>query len=92
MKKTVLSCVMEFKKSQHKNGFQKVYIPEMLIKLKQGIGRLIRSETDKGIVCILDSRMNSKYQEVIKKSVPIKNFTSNIEEVKKFVKNNQLDI
>lgn len=87
----VVDPIMEFKKSKYKNGFQKVYIPEMLIKLKQGIGRLIRSETDKGIVCILDSRMNDKYQDVIKKSIPTKNFTSDIEVVKKFVKNNNID-
>ena len=57
----VVDPIMEYKKSKYKNGFNKVYISEMLIKLKQGIGRLIRSETDKGIVCILDSRMDAKY-------------------------------
>ncbi|WP_281818271.1 helicase C-terminal domain-containing protein [Vallitalea longa] len=30
----------------------------MIIKLKQGVGRLIRSETDTGVTSILDSRMN----------------------------------
>lgn len=82
----VVDPIMEYKKSKYKNGFNKVYIPEMLIKLKQGIGRLIRSETDKGIVCILDSRMDAKYQDVIRQSIPIKNFTTDIEEIKKFVK------
>lgn len=82
----VVDPIMEYKKSKYKNGFNKVYIPEMLIKLKQGIGRLIRSETDKGIICILDSRMDAKYQDVIRQSIPIKNFTTDIEEIKKFVK------
>lgn len=88
----VVDPIMQYKKSVYgKDGFSKVYIPEMLIKLKQGVGRLIRSEDDKGIVCILDSRMNDKYQEVIKKSLPIKNFTSDLEDVKKLVKKYNID-
>ena len=35
-----------------------VLVPEMLIKLKQGIGRLIRGKYDKGIVSILDQRIS----------------------------------
>ena len=35
-------------------------IPEAIIKLKQGFGRLIRSKTDRGIVVILDSRVATK--------------------------------
>lgn len=35
-------------------------IPEAIIKLKQGFGRLIRSRTDRGIVVVLDSRLVSK--------------------------------
>ena len=37
---------------------ERVVVPEMLIKLKQGFGRLIRTEDDTGIVAILDSRVN----------------------------------
>ena len=33
-------------------------VPEMLIKLRQGCGRLVRSETDTGLISILDSRCN----------------------------------
>jgi ATP-dependent DNA helicase DinG len=35
-------------------------VPEAVIKLKQGVGRLIRSKTDRGIVVILDSRVKTK--------------------------------
>ena len=34
--------------------------PNMLIKLRQGVGRLIRCESDTGLVSILDPRVNSK--------------------------------
>ncbi|MEA2734023.1 MAG: ATP-dependent helicase DinG [Humisphaera sp.] len=42
------------------NPFMEYSVPEAIIKLKQGFGRLIRSKTDKGIVVLLDSRVTSK--------------------------------
>lgn len=65
-----------------------VAVPEMIIKLKQGAGRLIRSENDKGIVSILDPRANSKsktqYREVLLNALPEKNITEDISELKRF--------
>jgi len=42
------------------NPFMDYSVPEAIIKLKQGFGRLIRSKTDKGIVVLLDSRLKTK--------------------------------
>ena len=42
------------------NAFLQYSVPEAVIKLKQGFGRLIRSRTDTGIVAILDSRVKTK--------------------------------
>jgi Rad3-related DNA helicase/REP element-mobilizing transposase RayT len=42
------------------NPFMDYSVPEAVIKLKQGFGRLIRSKTDRGIVVILDSRVRTK--------------------------------
>ena len=42
------------------NPFMDYSVPEAIIKLKQGFGRLIRSKTDTGIVVILDSRIKGK--------------------------------
>ena len=42
------------------NPFMDYSVPEAIIKLKQGFGRLIRSKTDSGIVVILDSRIKTK--------------------------------
>lgn len=61
-----------------KNGqdyVNEVIVPEMLIKLRQGIGRLIRKEDDRGIITILDSRIanksKSKYKNTVRKSLPV---------------------
>jgi ATP-dependent DNA helicase DinG len=42
------------------NPFVEYQVPEAVIKLKQGFGRLIRSKADRGIVAILDPRVLSK--------------------------------
>jgi ATP-dependent DNA helicase DinG len=42
------------------NPFMDYSVPQAIIKLKQGFGRLIRSRTDKGIVVILDGRVKTK--------------------------------
>lgn len=42
------------------NGFAEIVLPAMLLDLKQGQGRLLRTNTDKGIVALLDSRAIDK--------------------------------
>ena len=43
------------------NAFRDYSLPEALLKFRQGIGRLIRSKTDTGMVTILDSRVVHKF-------------------------------
>ncbi len=43
------------------NPFMEFQLPEAILKLKQGFGRLIRSRRDRGIVVILDKRVKTKY-------------------------------
>lgn len=81
--------IIDYKYEQSKgDGLMEVSVPEMVIKLKQGIGRLIRSEQDRGIVSIIDSRVGDRskalYRKIIWESLPIKNRTNNIEEITKF--------
>lgn len=53
------------------NPFRDYQIPEAVIKLKQGFGRLIRSSTDTGQVVILDPRVTSKpYGKIFLESLP----------------------
>jgi Rad3-related DNA helicase len=42
------------------NPFLDLYLPEALLRFKQGIGRLIRRRTDRGIVAVLDTRLLAK--------------------------------
>ncbi len=53
------------------NAFMEYSVPEAIIKLKQGFGRLIRSKTDRGIVVILDSRVKTKrYGKLFLEALP----------------------
>jgi len=53
------------------NPFVDYQVPEAVIKLKQGFGRLIRTKSDRGIVVILDPRVLTKpYGRTFLKSLP----------------------
>ena len=53
------------------NGFMHHQLPEAIITLKQGAGRLIRDETDRGVLMICDPRLLSKpYGRRIWQSLP----------------------
>ena len=43
------------------NAFRDYSLPEAVLKFRQGVGRLIRSKTDTGIVTLLDSRITNKF-------------------------------
>ncbi len=80
--------VYQYKASITADGLIDVYVPAMLIKLRQGVGRLLRSETDKGIVSILDPRLGESferpYREAVFKSLPIKTKTKDLKDLRDF--------
>ena len=61
-------------------------VPEMLIKLRQGVGRLIRCETDTGVISILDSRAaTGSYVPRVKMALLKYPTVDSVEEVKSFM-------
>ena len=68
------------------NAFAEYQIPEAIIALKQGFGRLIRSENDKGVLAILDRRMVQKqYGKMFFESLPNYRRAHRLEEVEAFM-------
>ena len=58
-------------KEQGGNEFMEFSLPEAILRLKQGFGRLIRTQTDQGIVVILDSRIRTRsYGKLFLDSLP----------------------
>jgi ATP-dependent DNA helicase DinG len=66
----------------------RIIMPEMLIKLKQGFGRLIRTVSDTGCVAILDSRVNKRgsYRKWVLKTLPACYVTDDIGIVEGFMR------
>lgn len=67
------------------NPFRDEQLPQAVIALKQGAGRLIRSETDRGVLVLCDPRLMSKsYGRVFMESLPPLPKTRNIADVAAF--------
>jgi ATP-dependent DNA helicase DinG len=66
------------------NSFFEYSVPQAVITLKQGIGRLIRSRGDRGIIAILDTRLRTKsYGRDFLASLPRMKVTSNISDLER---------
>jgi len=53
------------------NPFMDYSVPEAILKLRQGVGRLIRTGRDEGLVCILDNRILTKrYGKAFLRALP----------------------
>lgn len=80
--------VINYKQAVAKNGLMDVLVPEMVLKLKQGVGRLIRNYTDTGIISIIDPRLSDQhakpYTQLVWDALPIKNRTTDIEVLQEF--------
>src|SRR5882724_26925 len=64
------------------SSFFEYSVPQAIISLKQGLGRLIRSTTDRGVLAVLDPRLKTKsYGRLFLKSLPQCRVTSRIQDV-----------
>jgi ATP-dependent DNA helicase DinG len=63
------------------NSFYEYSVPEAIIALKQGLGRLIRSANDRGVLSILDPRLRTKgYGRLFIQSLPPCRLTAKLED------------
>jgi ATP-dependent DNA helicase DinG len=65
------------------SGYQ---VPNAVLRLKQGLGRLIRSKEDRGILAILDNRLTGRsYGKLFMKSLPDYAVTQSIQDLQAFM-------
>jgi ATP-dependent DNA helicase DinG len=81
----VLSARIEHMKKEGRNPFFEYQLPRAVISMKQGAGRLIRDETDRGVLMICDPRMVEKpYGKRVWRSLPPMRRTREIADVQAF--------
>ncbi len=81
----VLSARIERMKEDGRNAFMEYQLPRAVINVKQGAGRLIRDETDRGVLMICDPRLITKpYGKRVWRSLPPMKRTRELGEVLAF--------
>lgn len=82
--------VYEYKAAMAENALKEVFVPDMLLRLRQGTGRLIRSESDLGVLSILDSRLSAAahkdYRAKVLEALPFKKVTEDFRVLEQFVR------
>lgn len=77
---------LEYIRREGGNGFMNHQVPQAVLALKQGAGRLLRSETDFGVIVLGDSRISTKrYGQVFIDSLAPMQVTRDPEEVRQFL-------
>ena len=81
----VLAARIEGVRSAGGNPFNELQLPQAVLQLKQGAGRLIRDETDRGVLMLCDPRLVSKpYGRRILQSLPPMALTRELSAVERF--------
>ena len=82
----LLKARIEDCRLQGGDPFNDIQIPEAVITLKQGVGRLIRDVTDRGVVIICDNRLVMRpYGETFLRSLPHFKRTRDLNKVVQFL-------
>jgi Rad3-related DNA helicase len=72
-------------KAAGKNWFGDYVLPLAILRLKQGVGRLLRTKTDRGVLALLDARLlNKGYGRQVVLALPPAHRTLRIDDVRQF--------
>ncbi len=81
----VLAARIEALRDEGGNPFMDYQLPQAVLQLKQGAGRLIRDEEDRGVLVLCDPRLYSKaYGRTVRASLPPMKQTRELAEVEAF--------
>jgi Rad3-related DNA helicase len=72
-------------KANKENWFGNYVLPQAVLRLKQGLGRLLRTHEDRGVMAILDTRLHTKsYGKFVINALPPARRTENLKNVEHF--------
>jgi ATP-dependent DNA helicase DinG len=81
----VLAARIDALRARGGNPFTEFQLPQAILQLKQGAGRLIRDETDRGVLMLCDPRLYSRpYGRLVRASLPPMKPTRELSEVREF--------
>ena len=81
----VLAARIEALRAKGGNPFTEFQLPQAILQLKQGAGRLIRDDTDRGVLMLCDPRLYSRpYGRLVRASLPPMKQTRELAEVREF--------
>lgn len=81
----VHAAVVEGMKARGENWFGGYVLPQVVLQLKQGVGRLLRTKEDRGVMAILDARLYSKgYGKQVFHALPPARRTMQLSDVEQF--------
>ncbi len=81
----VMQARIQALRDRGENPFMDFQVPEAVILLKQGMGRLIRDEHDRGVLMLCDPRLLGKsYGRIFLEALPRMRVTRQVEEVERF--------
>jgi ATP-dependent DNA helicase DinG len=88
----MLKARLEGLKREGRNGFLEYQLPQAVLALKQGVGRLIRDPEDFGVVMLCDPRLTSRsYGRAFLASLPPMTVTQEPEEASRFLRHHLRD-
>ncbi|HXX77133.1 MAG TPA: ATP-dependent DNA helicase, partial [Ktedonobacteraceae bacterium] len=74
-------------KANKENWFGNYVLPQAVLRLKQGLGRLLRTHEDRGVMAILDTRLHTKgYGKLVMNALPPASRTEHLKNVEHFFK------
>ncbi len=81
----IIAARQRYIEEQGGSSFYEYSVPQAIISLKQGLGRLIRSTTDRGVLAVLDPRLRTKmYGQTFLQSLPPCRITSDVDQLRRF--------
>jgi ATP-dependent DNA helicase DinG len=87
----IVAARQRYIEDQGGSSFHEYSVPQAIISLKQGLGRLIRSTTDRGVLVVLDPRLRTKsYGRMFLQSLPKCKVTNQLEDVRSIFKTSGL--
>ena len=86
----VLQARLKLMQEQGRNPFLEYQVPEAVIALKQGIGRLLRDSSDYGVLMIGDPRLSTRpYGRIFLNSLPEMTHTRELSDIELFFRRHE---